>query len=149
VTYKDGEFPAKVESSAITSVLSSGNTAQGAVPVMIVDELLSPSGALRGLTTVPGGWGLDSVPGGCVVSTISVPGDPTNALGGVMAHEIGHFLGLFHTTEGANHTIHDPLPDTPKGVTGNLMAPTLDTMELTEGQGRVMRLHPAIQHVCK
>jgi hypothetical protein len=30
-----------------------------------------------------------------------------------MAHESGHFLGLYHTTERGGGT-HDPLPDTPE-----------------------------------
>jgi hypothetical protein len=38
-------------------------------------------------------------------------------LGQTMAHEGGHFLGLFHTTE-AEGTAFDPLPDTPECATG-------------------------------
>ncbi|MFO0746121.1 MAG: hypothetical protein U1F43_10665 [Myxococcota bacterium] len=37
--------------------------------------------------------------------------DQPNVLGQTMAHEGGHYLGLFHTTE-SNGTSHDPLPDT-------------------------------------
>ena len=39
-------------------------------------------------------------------------GKPAAADGMTMLHELGHFLGLFHTTE-ANPAIHDPLSDTP------------------------------------
>ncbi len=38
-------------------------------------------------------------------------GKPAAADGMTMLHELGHFLGLFHTTE-ANPAIHDPLSDT-------------------------------------
>jgi hypothetical protein len=39
--------------------------------------------------------------------------DQPDALGRVIAHEIGHMLGLFHTSE-SNGMVIDPLPDTPE-----------------------------------
>jgi hypothetical protein len=84
-----------------------------------------------------------------------------------LAHEIGHFLGLYHTSEatlGAGFQIeasdHDPIPDTPECELGgtcsseflrNIMtsgrwlgsiASASSRTIFTEGQGVVVRRHP-------
>jgi hypothetical protein len=71
-----------------------------------------------------------------------------------LAHEIGHQLGLYHTTELAGQP-HDPLSDTPEcsdsscpdGFADNLMTPGGDPARhvLTHQQARVMRAHPACE----
>ncbi len=70
-----------------------------------------------------------------------------------IAHEIGHFLGLFHTSE-VNGLIHDPLDDTPEcrdfqppwNCPGfdNLMFPMVNegSRELTPDQSFVMHANP-------
>jgi hypothetical protein len=68
-------------------------------------------------------------------------------LGSTMAHEIGHYAGLYHTSE-ANGALHDPLPDTP--MTGaadfsrNIMTPGGGAYRnsLTEDQAFVIKHHP-------
>ncbi len=63
----------------------------------------------------------------------------------VMAHEGGHYLGLFHTIEFFGGA--DPLSDTPEGAESstNLMFPTVggDSM-LTDQQSQVMHKHPEV-----
>ena len=66
----------------------------------------------------------------------------------VFIHELGHYLGLFHTTEGPSLSIHDPLPDTPRGGANNLMSEFMSSVVLTPGQGEVMLRHPAVRHNC-
>jgi len=64
----------------------------------------------------------------------------------VMAHEIGHFLGLFHTHEQFINAA-DPIKDTPVEGWGNLMHPDEGSggPNLTPGQVRVLLAHPLVQ----
>ncbi len=71
----------------------------------------------------------------------------------VFAHEVGHYLGLFHTSEQFGNG-HDPIDDTPECSGGsfpnncddanNLMFPYagIDNRELTEGQSWVLQVNP-------
>lgn len=73
----------------------------------------------------------------------------------ILAHELGHFLGLFHTTE-SNARSFDPLDDTPRCTTGfprdcpdlgNLMFPLADSRNssLTEDQAHTIGVNPLIK----
>jgi hypothetical protein len=67
------------------------------------------------------------------------------------AHEVGHYLGLYHTTELDGEDV-DPISDTPDcGTTTAACAATMNLMypiggaarqALTAGQGMVLRRHP-------
>jgi hypothetical protein len=105
-------------------------------------------GGLAGGT--PGPLGMHGTAGsGVVISTdmMLADGDPRR-LGRTIAHELGHLMGLFHTTE-LDGIVIDPLPDTDScaptraddGCTGNLMFPTTDATSttLTEDQREVLR----------
>jgi hypothetical protein len=59
----------------------------------------------------PVAWGMHGGPGSGVVIAADGLNDPV-ALGRTLAHEIGHALGLFHTTERDGRVL-EPLPDTP------------------------------------
>jgi hypothetical protein len=74
-----------------------------------------------------------------------------DGLATTLAHEIGHYLGLYHTSE-PNGQLHDPIPDTPECAGGicdaafldNIMTPGQGARRylLTPGQGEVLRRHP-------
>jgi hypothetical protein len=65
----------------------------------------------------------------------------------ILAHELGHFLGVFHTCEGIGAC--DNIPDTPEGdaASGNLMYPNVSNVTSTgfsPQQGSIIRLSPLV-----
>jgi hypothetical protein len=77
-----------------------------------------------------------------VAVAVSVPAGDSGVLAHVMAHEGGHWLGLFHTSEVIG--TEDQMPDTPAGQAGNtyLMYPAVGGgTTVTESQAAVMRRH--------
>jgi hypothetical protein len=62
---------------------------------------------------IPGPLGMHGTgASGIAIATDMMQGDPKR-LGRTLAHEIGHYLGLFHTSE-ADGSVYDALPDTPE-----------------------------------
>ena len=63
-----------------------------------------------------------------------------------LAHEICHYLGLWHLTETAQPDIHDPLSDTPFYDANNLMsAEQGGGSELSPQQVDIIRRHPLLR----
>jgi hypothetical protein len=131
--------------------LSEGNP--NAVNLFFVDEL--SAGAFGGFGVILGIAG--GIPGpplvqgsprsGVAIAIKPIQGMPAG-IDTTMAHEVGHFLGLFHTSEQAFFPpqIHDPLPDTPENDATYLMFNTGEGNKLSEWQGRVMRQNPFVRH---
>lgn len=131
--------------------LSEGNP--NAVNLFFVDEL--SAGAFGGFGVILGIAG--GIPGpplvqgsprsGVAIAIKPIQGMPAG-IDTTMAHEVGHFLGLFHTSEQAFFPpqIHDPLPDTPDNDESYLMFNTGSGNKLSEWQGRVMRQNPFVRH---
>jgi hypothetical protein len=98
-----------------------------AVPIFLVDDIQGASGtsrtvgldgAIPGPSTIGG-----TVASGAVVNASDVgfgacgaamdlTGCGADATAAVVAHEVGHYLGLYHVTEGTG-TVFDPVADTP------------------------------------
>lgn len=130
--------------------------ALNAVNLFFVEEIKTPpEAAIFGGGTILGiAGGIPGpviVPGtgrsGVAVGTVLVEGGPQ--LHQVVAHELGHYLGLFHTTENLGGFIgpaHDPLPDTPEGDESYLMHASGAGDTLSPWQGKVMRQNPWVRH---
>jgi hypothetical protein len=112
-------------------------------------------GAIGVSAGLPGPAGLHSTGGSGVVLTTSALGEGSGGnllTAQIMAHEVGHYLGLWHTTE-LNGRGVDPLDDTPECQTdqlqdcpdfNNLMFPTAggDHVELSDGQMFMLLMNP-------
>ena len=135
-----------LEMDAVGALFSERVTAAETSPrvaVYVVDELLQNDGVvLAGFSPVPGPGGPATASGGVIVTV------GAHRLGRTLAHELGHYLGLWHTFELVDSTIKDPLPDTAPAGHDNLMAPFNPGTELTAGQGEVIRRHPAVGFAC-
>jgi len=124
------------------------------VNMFLVDSLF-PGSSIRGISRgLPGPPGLH----GTSVSAVFVSRTGGN-LGHVMAHEIGHFIGLFHTTELSGDV--DPIEDTPSCERttirrsprscpdqGYVMFPLADLVQAqwSPGQEYVWKANPLVQY---
>ncbi|MBU1429913.1 hypothetical protein KKF91_05040 [Myxococcota bacterium] len=121
------------------------NRYSSGVGLFFVERINSPFGAgsIGGIAGgTPGPSLIPNTPrSGVVIATEADP-DP-RAIGHIMGHETGHFLGLYHTSEMMMQDTHDQIPDTPQGDASNtnLMYPTVTAGDahLSEGQGWVMK----------
>lgn len=138
--------------SEYAQMLASSEGAPEAINLFMVSHIESPMGGGGTILGVSGG-----IPGpylfqGTWRSGIAVVQDPSEigaSPGMVWAHEVGHFLGLYHTTEmfaewGVS-CAHDPIEDTPINDTTLLMYYSGSGNTLSEQQGVVMRGNPMVK----
>lgn len=144
---------------ATSSPPGSSTSDQLTVNVFLINDFnISEAPGLLGVSSgIPGMAGLHGNSGaGLVFSTASL-GEDNQQLGQTMAHEIGHFLGLRHTTEHGLGT-HDPITDTPTCINPNLagfcpdsdnfmfaFALGGDQQVVTAGQRYVVQRNPLVQ----
>jgi hypothetical protein len=136
---------------------SAGNPGEG-VNVFFVSELrqggpFGDFGVLLGIAGgIPGPVLVQGTARNGVAIAVDAHGDPQLPIdadiANTTAHEVGHYLGLFHTSEQAlfGPQIHDPIGDTPENDETWLMHNTGSGGRLSVTQGVVVRGNPWIQH---
>ncbi len=108
-----------IEGAEVDALRSSDTGGSGSsINVFFIDDFTDASGVLGIAAGVPGPNGVQGTAGsGVVVATDShrdVDGAvQTGLMSETIAHELGHQLGLFHTTED-DGSDHDVIPDTPE-----------------------------------
>jgi hypothetical protein len=126
-----------------------------AIPVFLVEQIYRTtpqgpqpiaglSGGIPGLPLHVGG------PRGGVALSLALQPGGQDRLGPVMAHEMGHFLGLFHTSEPAvsgQDRLHDDLSDTAQDDPANLMywSPGEQSTALSPQQAQILRTSPWVR----
>jgi hypothetical protein len=146
------------EGGDLDTLLSSSSVDDEGVHLFFVERFQCLSGGIdvgQGLGGMAGGlpgppFVRGSLRSGVVVATGLFLNDPPQ-LGATLAHELGHFLGLFHTKENdlfGGPDIYDVISDTPddEGAADNLMFFLIgDDRSLSEGQGAVLRASPWVR----
>ncbi len=140
------------EGSDLQAMFSESDGNSDALNLFFVNELSAGQfggfGVILGIAGgIPGPVAQGSWRSGVAIAIKPIQGVPAG-VDTTMAHEVGHFLGLFHTSEQAffGPQLHDPLPDTPKNDESFLMFNTGSGNKLSDWQGRVMRANPWVRH---
>jgi len=92
----------------------SAGASNAAINVFFVGDIAPRAGSepLAEAGGIPGPMGMHGTGGSGIVVAADMMGNPDD-LGRTLAHEIGHYLGLFHPSE-ANGCVRDVLADTPE-----------------------------------
>lgn len=132
---------------------------QLSVNIFLIQDFAVPEApGLLGLSAgIPGVPGLHGTHGSGLIFTSAPLASNSSAMAQTMAHEVGHFLGLRHTTE--HDGIPDPIADTPRCGDPNAGAACPDAenfmfpfsiggvtqTDISPGQAQVLRWAPLTQ----
>lgn len=132
-------------------IAQANNRANG-INFYLMPTMVQQSKPVNGIACLGGPVGFD-VPHGCFASMYAAANSDlisVQAKAKIFVHEIGHYLGLFHTQDTGYYrlnTVHDPLEDTPTEIDGrNMMDPGIhnESPSFSPMQRRMILLSPAI-----
>ena len=134
------EAPTGINVFFVSSILREELTGTGGIVLGIAGGIPGPPFVVKG-----------SPHSGVAIALTDIANMDVAALGSVLAHEVGHYLGLFHSTEKDGDpekpetTTHDPIEDTPEFDKTNLMWWASEGGKtITPGQKFVMLRHPDV-----
>ena len=128
------------------------------INVFFIDDFAIQGGQVLGISAgLPGAAGVHGTRSSGLVFSASTMNDPQQ-LGQVLAHEIGHYLGLFHTSEQEGQAF-DPLSDTQECASwlwgdptacpdiNNLMFPFAGVLhaQVSSQQGQIVHYNPLVK----
>ncbi len=126
-----------------------------AINLFFIDEVVQGGGDFSVLLGIAGGIPGPVMRQGTPHSGVAIAVDQhyvgrfTIPIAPTIAHETGHYLGLFHTTENYEDrdlALHDPIDDTREFDRDNLMYWSAEDTNLSREQGRVMRGNLWVRH---
>lgn len=150
--------PTAASLATLERALAAAGARPHAVHLVIARALDDGNGPVAGYALgLPGPFAPDRPTAAVLVSAQPFVSPSTGeldsaAMGVTCAHEIGHYLGLYHTSE-RDGTAHDPIADTPECDGSGICDDATNIMfwtgggarsKLTPGQGAVMRSHPLV-----
>ena len=136
--------------SDLAKLFQSGAGLPNGVNVFFTDKVIAagaPPGANVALGVAGGIPGPPNEVGhirGGVALSLHIPTGQSDLLGIALAHEVCHYLGLFHSSEPGANGAHDTLPDTDDDDTSNLLYWSLSeqSVKLSHEQRQVLRRSP-------
>ncbi|MBI5611153.1 MAG: hypothetical protein HY902_19930 [Deltaproteobacteria bacterium] len=145
------------EDNELRDLFATGAQLPLGVNVFLVEQVYVATGGVQSpIAGISGGipgppLRMGTAGAGIAVSLALGPGED-DRLGLAIAHELGHFLGLYHTSEaqiGADPALHDDLGDTPGDGEDNLMywAPQAGATKLSAEQGQILRSSAWLQPI--
>ncbi len=145
---KDLKLPQDMETIALQ------NNSPDSINIYLMPQMEYQNKPINGLACIGGPGARAAPPHPCFVSMYASTDAPTVDLSSqakILTHELGHYLGLFHTVDNDYPMIgkvFDFLDDTPEEVTGqNIMDPGIhnSSPSFSNQQKAILRLSPALQ----